>query len=102
MAEPRREGLKQALLLAFIALNVILILFVWADNLIDQPGDQGFVRSTRGPAAVPTAATPEPQPTPTPLRSAPAGAPTDTPLPYRDSGDIGMLPPFDRPARAGA
>lgn len=68
MANAPREGLKQSLLLGFVALNVVLIGLVWVDNLSDQPtGGTGFVRTT--PTAplthvVPTA-TPGPSATPT-------------------------------------
>ena len=95
MAAARREGVKQSLLMGFIALNVILILFVWADNLIEKPDSNGFIRSTTGPPATLSANTAEPQKTPSPHTDYPGlpGAPTSTPKPYRDSGDLGMLQP---------
>jgi len=68
MANAPREGLKQSLLLGFVALNVVLIVLVWVDNLSDQPtGGTGFVRTT--PTAplthVVVTATPGPSATPT-------------------------------------
>ncbi|MEP7355615.1 MAG: hypothetical protein ABI847_00085 [Anaerolineales bacterium] len=70
MASTPREGLKQSLLLAFLALSVVLVALVWADNLSDRPtGGTGFVRST--PTAplthVALSATPTATLTPTPL-----------------------------------
>ena len=95
MAAARREGVKQSLLVGFIALNVILILFVWADNLIEKPDKNGFIRSTTGPSATLSDNTSEPQKTPSPHTDSHGlpGAPTSTPKPYRDSGDLGMLQP---------
>lgn len=112
MAETRREGMKQWLLLGYIALNIVLVLFIWMDNLTDKQSNTGFIRSNQGPSApasgarltatpetaTPVSATPVsatntgPQETPfaqpeTPL--APA-APSRTPAPNRDSGDLGM------------
>jgi hypothetical protein len=47
MANAPREGLKQYLLLGFVAVSVSLVGLIWADNLSDQPtGSTGFVRAT--------------------------------------------------------
>lgn len=103
MAETRRERVKQSLLLVFIALNVILILFVWADNLIEKPGNQGFVRATAIPSTTLSVTTTESQKTPTPspdTRQTP-GDPTGTTVPFKDSGDIGMLKPSPNPRLSG-
>lgn len=119
MAETRREGIKQWLLLGYLAFNIVLVLFIWADNLTDKQSNTGFIRSTQGPSApangvrltaTPATATsvaatqtgsqetPGSQPaTPT----APA-APAKTPVPNRDSGDLGMLRPGSGLAFSGS
>ena len=105
----KREGIKQSLLLGFIALNVVLILLIWADNLIEKPADHGFVRTTNGATTTVTPTTPsapvaEHQNTPSPFPDIPqvTGAPTETPTPHEDSGDIGMLLTFPNPSLAGS
>lgn len=60
MAEIRREKLKQALLLGFITLNVILILAMWADNLRDPAGNTGPGRSTQSSPTAPGADSTQP------------------------------------------
>jgi len=79
MASTPREGLKQYLLLGFVALSVALVGLVWADNLSDRPsGGTGFVRST--PTAplthVALSATPTATLTPTPLSALATLTPT--------------------------
>jgi hypothetical protein len=72
MASAPREGLKQSLLLALVAVCVALVALTWVDNLRDpEPGAPGFVRGTRlAPVASvtwapPAAASPTPSPLPT-------------------------------------
>ena len=95
MAETRRERLKQSLLLGFIALNLVLVLLIWVDILIEEPGNQGFVRSTTAPAATSgVLITEAPNSTPSqPDIRHKHGTPTTTPTPYEDAGDVGMHPP---------
>lgn len=76
MASAPREGLKQSLLLALLAVCLVLVALTWVDNLRDpEPGAAGFVRGTSlAPAATSTwvppaaaTATPPPRPTATPV-----------------------------------
>ncbi len=94
MAETRRGRLKQSLLMVFVAFNVVLILLVWADNLIEKPDNQSFVRSTPVPSPTSGGLTTEaPNTTPSqPDIRHKHGTPTITPTPYEDAGDVGMLP----------
>jgi hypothetical protein len=80
MASTPREGLKQSLLLALVAVCVALVALTWVDNLRDpEPGAPGFVRGTSSapiatvpfvPAAATATATPAPTATPVVLEGA--------------------------------
>lgn len=64
MAQKQRDGrLKQALLLALVAVNVVLVLLIWADGLRAGDGElPGYYRSVPGSAedAAPARVTPFP------------------------------------------
>ena len=67
MASAPRKELTQGVVLAWIALSVLLIGLIWADNLAGpQPGEGGFIRGT--PVRLATIA---PTLTPTPLAISP-------------------------------
>jgi hypothetical protein len=82
MAHAPRETLKQAALIAFVALGVILASLNWAGNLDEQGQSRpGFYRATTAATMSAPAITPTPKGAATATPTTPTPGPSPTPFP---------------------